>query len=35
MPVAIKLDRVVGIYNEEFPSINSHNNMIMWSCKVT
>ena len=34
MPVATKLDRM-GIYSEEFPSINSHNSLITWTCKVT
>ena len=26
---------MVGIYNEEFPSIKSPDPLITWSCKVT
>ena len=32
--MATKLGRV-GIYNQKLPSINSHNPLITWSCKVT
>ena len=34
MPVATKPGKV-GMYNEEFPSGNSHNPLITRSCKVT
>ena len=33
MPVATKLSRV-GKNDEELPSINSHNPLMTWSCKV-
>ena len=34
MLVTTRLGRV-GIYIEEFPSINLHNPLITWSCKIT
>ena len=34
MPVATKLDSL-GLYNDELPSINSHNPLITWLEKVT
>ena len=33
MPVATKIVRV-SIYNEELPSINLHNPLITWPCKI-